>query len=368
MGSCSAEAPSEPACLSVSLQQYPQVGGHWLGPRVPETWRRMEGLTSPSYADSAPGQQEGVHCSPLILNIAPVRSGTSDVYSRVMPHPSLVLAQQAAELDALDGAVNDHKEPKYWPYALGNNLSIEVYSKVYIDLESSVASDGIQNAERVRLRSLDFSAMNFDANRALIQAVLPEARFVAFLRNPIDRATSHCNFEFTKHVNTLKFADMYKVRSADLFHENALQVAEKFKGCSSEGHTAWECWQMSNRYGVAGCKNCRKTATSVLDSLYGAFLPWFQDFCPEDNFFARRLDDSDFGLDHNRASGDGSRPAEVHGARRRRVAGVTRQESTEESTLARQEFRCRLRPDAQHHPCIVAGVLGSIFRMISAGL
>jgi len=242
-----------------------------------------------------------MHCLPLVLNIAPMKSGTSDVYNRVMPHPSVVLAQQPPELEALDDAVNNSKEPKYWLFALGSNLSLEVYSRVYAGLGHAVASGGVRAAERARLRSLDFSAMNFETNPALIQAVIPEARFVAFLRDPVDRALSHYNFEFTRHVNTSKCADVYKVRSADIFHENAVQAVEKFRSCASEGHTARECWQLTNRYRVSGCKNHRRTTTYVLDSLYGAYLPWFREFFPRDSFFVRRLEDIDFALDHDRA-------------------------------------------------------------------
>jgi len=286
-------------CLSVGLRRCGELGGSWLGPKLPSAWRRLEGLSSPCYAGDR--STEEVHCFPLVMNIAPMKSGTSDVYNRVFPHPSIVLAQQPPELEALDDAVNNSKEPKYWLYALGSNLSLEVYAKVYAGLSDAVASGGVAAAERKRLMSLDFSAMTFETNPALIQAVVPEARFVAFLRNPIDRAISHYNFEFTKHVNTSKCADMYKVRSADIFHDNAVQAVEKYKSCMAEGHSARECWQFTNRWRVVGCKNHKRTASYVLDSLYGAYLPWFQEYYPSSSFFVRRLEDIDFGLDRDRA-------------------------------------------------------------------
>ncbi|CAK0899837.1 unnamed protein product [Prorocentrum cordatum] len=143
MGSCLApegstagaeQVPGGARCLSVGLEQCQQRRGEWLGPRLPPQWQRLKGSLSPCYADGPGGR---VRCLPLVLNLAPSKSGTEDLYKRLLAHPAVVKNDGIGSTN-YEGFYAS-KEPTFWTHAEVDNYTLEDFARAYDQLAITVA-------------------------------------------------------------------------------------------------------------------------------------------------------------------------------------------------------------------------------------
>ncbi|CAK0848490.1 unnamed protein product [Prorocentrum cordatum] len=276
-------------------------------PALPSAWRRVSGVRSPCYHAGSDGE---LACLPLLLNLAPPKCGTTDLYYRVLANPSVVEGEQVVALDEIEG--NAVKEPKYWLHGVKHGMPVEVYAQVYLPLARAVAGPSANSTQlegspgpagagagaHQELLSMDFSATNFCARPAALWRVLPESRFVAVLRDPVKRAESHFNFAFTMYYSA---PGCHHEHSPAFLHENVVNITAAFRTCLADFGRTW-CWEQQRGPDRGPCSERARSPRFVLDGLYGTSLVRFLDFYPRDRFFLRRLDELDFRRDKKTAA------------------------------------------------------------------
>jgi len=320
MGSCLApegpaagaqQVPGGAGCLSVGVEQCQQRRGEWLGPRPPPQWQRLKGTLNPCYSDGPGGR---VRCLPLVLNLAPSKSGTEDLYKRLLAHPAVV-KNDAFGSTGYEGFYAS-KEPTFWTHAEVDNYTLEDFAQAYDQLAVTVADmakvQGRQTPTSSRLLNfmkmfrkkrrrepagianavgIDFSAVTMDASPALIFAAMPESRFVALMRDPLKRAESQWNFAFARIDS--KGCPLAGKHTQEKYHETAAMIVGEFNGCTANASPV-DCWRLMQKRRTWGCRQWATSAKFILWSLYGVYLPWFLEYFPREQMFVRRLEDVDF--------------------------------------------------------------------------
>jgi len=156
-------------------------------------------------------------CLPSIYMIGPQKTGTTDMFMRLMRHP-----------DAVEPA---RKEPHYWSRYANDTFRVHRYiSKFYVDYVVRRTLDPADHAFTV-----DASATYFYANRymdistaQLIYAHSSQSRILVLLRNPIDRTRSDFFF-FGETCNRTRAA-----LDLTTFDVNVRRTVESFGRCITD--------------------------------------------------------------------------------------------------------------------------------------
>lgn len=194
-------------------------------------------------------------CVPMVYFIGFPRSGSTQLYKMLTSHPDLA------------GGMN--KEPHWWTRYLfsskfpHNILAVVRYLSHFREASEQIANntgqlliDGSQSTVwDVRTNS------NFCALPHLITSVVPNAKFIILMRNPVDRLFSDFRYLCEEALRIkLKGRGSNKTEiereqifnddpafnvSADVFHKVVQQEIDSFHGCLASGNSIDICTHLS---------------------------------------------------------------------------------------------------------------------------
>lgn len=170
------------------LNSFPLVSQATSGARIHQNSRSRCYNSGPS-----------VTCLPLVYNLAPQKSGTTDMYSRLTKHPNIIESKT--------------KEPHFWSQAIvrreHRNFKVEDKLNAYLDNYHQLVAEKTTSNEASDLFAMDFSTDTLYLQRSkadkqhdvsqlstarVLKSFQPSAKFLVILRNPIDRVVSDYNY------------------------------------------------------------------------------------------------------------------------------------------------------------------------------
>eukprot|EP00933_Yihiella_yeosuensis_P055436 TRINITY_DN5421_c0_g5_i1.p1 TRINITY_DN5421_c0_g5~~TRINITY_DN5421_c0_g5_i1.p1 ORF type:complete len:457 (-),score=61.78 TRINITY_DN5421_c0_g5_i1:80-1450(-) len=301
LGSCVASAKHEalPQGAKICWDSLDPVScgaedGIWLGPSIPADWQ-LEGRCYRKGTDSS-----RMACLPSIINLAPPKSGTTDLYRRLTGDSRMVPGDSSGSpLCAGRPAFWCQKEPNFWQMLSHSNSSLAEYTSFYKQLSDKTAERLGKESDLGLLASLDWSPLTFDVNPRWIQSAFSEARFVALLRDPVKRALSDYNYVFFVIAPSCGRQGRHRPGqgSPRHFHDVVQRGINIWKAClSAPGSSVVECWRKTAEVRSLNCETFRAagSAAFVLRGLYSVYLGWFLESFPRSQFFVRRSEDMDF--------------------------------------------------------------------------
>ena len=203
----------------------------------------------------------------------------------------------------LDEALRNHtqiahiqsKEPHWWTrkplHNLDHNHLQQVVSQYlfkysYAAKNISVHKDCITyDGSQSTLWDSNFNRTDYCAMPAVISQVLPEAKFIVVMRNPITRLYSSYLYGYTLHfnMNISKWPEKVRMDPAGNFHHYVVSVIQHFNECLLN-HSLYEC---TNENGNPFWGMRYKLTVSIY---YVHLLKWLQ-FYPKEQFLFLRTDD-----------------------------------------------------------------------------
>ena len=125
-----------------------------------------------------------------------------------------------------------------------------------------------------------------------VSHVLPHAKFIVVMRNPVARTYSHflysCTLNFTEDISN--WPDNLRRNVAEVFHEEVEKEIGHFTECRSRNRSAFECASDKHfsREEKAGCGN---VGYRLIVSLYYIHIRKWMQFFPKEQFLFLRLED-----------------------------------------------------------------------------
>ena len=231
-------------------------------------------------------QNKTLLCLPNFFIAGFPKSGTTTLHEALHHHTQIAPIQS--------------KEPHWWTRTPLHDLDHNHLQRVVLQylfrysyaakkinvLKNCITYDGSQST----LWDSNFNRQDYCAMPAVISQVLPEAKFIVVMRNPITRLYSNYLFWYTLRLgmNISKWPEEVRMDPAGNFHNNVVSVIQHFNGCLLN-HSLYECanenGNLEDRYLFAGMRH--KLTVSIY---YVHLLKWFQ-FYSKEQFLFLRTDD-----------------------------------------------------------------------------
>lgn len=221
--------------------------------------------------------QKTLFCIPKVFFAGYPKSASTTLHELILRHPLIV-----------SGA---RKEPHWWtkyPYNPGfphNILTVLMYLKLYRS-----ASDYIQQYPGALAIDSSQSTI-WDTQRSpnicdiprLISTVVPDAKYIVIMREPISRLFSDFTFLCVRRQRT-SFTKSFSERAADIFHEATLKKVEEFEKCLGNSTES-----LCTRYSLDEVANCREVRMGI--SLYYIHIAKWLGIVPREQFLFLRTED-----------------------------------------------------------------------------
>ena len=220
-----------------------------------------------------------------------MKSGTTTLYNALIQHPDIVATVS--------------KEPQWW-YRLP--LSSEYYiqpmmkqhitsyfrflftaSRIIFTSPSSITLDA--SADTINRSPYVINSQDYCTLPALISNVLPNAKFVILMRNPVTRTYSHFLYACTQHFtwNTTRWPEMIGKHPADHFHQQVIFSINNFTECLQQ-FSLFECtnmWRFQSRF----IEPCGAVGFRLTTSIYYSYIAKWLQFFPKEQFLFLRTED-----------------------------------------------------------------------------
>ena len=254
-----------------------------------------------------------LRCMPYFFIAGFPKCGSTSIHSALRRHPMIVVT-----------ATN--KEPHWWtrvPLKLSkavdprstNVTAVKEFNHVYLKLvvlrylinyfnaaktigghNDSITYDGSQSTlwdSNFFVNTQDYCAMP-----ATISRVLPRAKFVVIMRNPITRLYSHYLYNCARYLgrNISRWPEKMK-KEADLagkFHEEVELETKRFNKCiANNNNSLFECVNQ-NTFKPG---ECGRVGPKLGISIYFVHLVKWLQFYPKEQFLFLRMEDIDNNTD-----------------------------------------------------------------------
>eukprot|EP00928_Gymnodinium_smaydae_P023522 TRINITY_DN19380_c0_g2_i1.p1 TRINITY_DN19380_c0_g2~~TRINITY_DN19380_c0_g2_i1.p1 ORF type:complete len:830 (-),score=70.83 TRINITY_DN19380_c0_g2_i1:132-2417(-) len=224
---------------------------------------------------------------PSFFTLAPQKSGTTDIYSRLLSHPHIVSTT--------------HKEQFFWT-RLGNvtNLTASFLAYVANFNDLTQRKNFGMPYERLRLRSGDFTAdyLYLDHTSPTLgktpmerlDAWQPSAKFVVVLRDPANRLLS--DYTYFSRCNPVR-----ETPSGEQLHANVEETLLRFEKCLADSSAYLLPCAFQPYFNHAGCTTDLQWPHDgrPVVGAYDVFLSRWMKVFPRSQFFVTRLEDYDVG-------------------------------------------------------------------------
>ena len=223
---------------------------------------------------------ECIHCLPYFFIAGFAKCGTTSLHTALSKHPQIVPPM--------------YKEPHWW-----SNLPLGDFSPQYLRARTMLYLQYFESASSQNNKitydasqSLLFGSPfkdDYCLNAAVVSRMVPNAKFIVIMRNPVDRLYSGY-FAFSKDYS--KWPASMQQNAALYFHLKAEEAIGQFKDCLSQGNSSYECSTVELRNWMKVKKKNRENS-NVRPSLgiyYIYVLKWIQ-FYPIENFLFLKTED-----------------------------------------------------------------------------
>ena len=224
---------------------------------------------------------ECIHCLPYFFIPGFPKCGTTSLYFILSQHPQI--------------APPSRKAIHLW-----SNVPLRDFRSDYLKARVILYSQYFENASvQPDVITYDGSPSLFIAspfkndyyclNAAVVSRMVPNAKFVVIMRNPVDRLYSGY-FAFSEDYS--KWPASMQQNAALYFHLKAEEAIGQFKDCLSQGNSSYECSTVELRNWMKVKKKNRGNS-NVRPSLgiyYIYVLKWIQ-FYPIENFLFLKTED-----------------------------------------------------------------------------
>ena len=235
------------------------------------------GILAPALAR----RKTSLFCLPAFFLAGFPKSGTTTLHKALSRHRMISRPSE--------------KEPHWWtrmPLANEDQDYLRLATLRYLLYFSAEAEGSVRRRPGLLLYDASQSTLwdsNFAAEdnqehcamAAAVSHVLPAARFIVVMREPVSRTYSHYVYSCTWNGR--------RPASAGQFHEEALAAVSHLNSCLSHS-SLFEC-AADRMFGVAGKRQCGSLGYRLLVSLYHLHLGKWLQFFPRNQFLFLRLED-----------------------------------------------------------------------------
>ena len=213
-------------------------------------------------------------------------------------------------LSKLQGIVAPQgKEPHWWTRTLSLSRSNLEYTPIafmsYAHFFGTISSRLTLAEPNTRLITYDgsqstlwdsnffYSDQDFCAMPAVISRVLPNAKFIVIMRNPVTRLYSHFMYSCKLHHGRVKnWPIQVKLNGTRLFHEQVTKDVAAFNECLKR-MSAFECVgsSISQSMGTQESATCGKVHHRLAIGLYAVHIKKWLQFFPQENFLFLKMED-----------------------------------------------------------------------------
>ena len=223
-------------------------------------------------------------CLPNFFIAGFPKSGTTTLHEALCYHTQIAHIQR--------------KEPHWWTRTPLHDLNQKHLQRVvsqylfrysYAAKKISVHKDCITyDGSQSTLWDSNFNRTDYCAMPAVILQVLPEAKFIVVMRNPITRLYSSYLYGYTLRLGTNidKWPEEVRMDPAGIFHHKVVSAIQYFNECLLN-HSLYECTNENINLKDPSWGMRYKLTVSIY---YVHLLKWLQ-FYPKEQFLFLRTDD-----------------------------------------------------------------------------
>jgi len=223
------------------------------------------------YQKTAKSRTE-IACLPAVFLAGMPKCGTSDLWSSLTEHPLLIRGRS--------------KEPHYWSRFFHDSSTLYYSRKLN---SSAVLQEGIEVSGQCHHNSLtvDGSASTFWDSRKrgsemipqIIHRVLPNAKIIVILRDPVERIYSEYLYF---HPN--------KSKNADTFHDVIQATVLSFEECSKK-YSTYDCTHNTTMRRQTQTHKIAYTSARLFVGMYHIYLQDWLKYYPRSSLHFLRLED-----------------------------------------------------------------------------
>ena len=235
-------------------------------------------------------ESKTLFCMPSFFIAGFPKSGTTSLAAALNQHPQIAIPRK--------------KEGHWWTRVVLHELNHDYlrlvvlrYLANYMNAsqtismhEDAITYDGSQST----LWDSNFfsNGKDYCATPAAISNVLPEAKFVVVMRNPITRLYSHYLYSCSHYMsnNITKWPEEMRINPAGSFHKAVASTIKQFNECLRI-KSLFECVSESGHSG-GGCGD-PKVGKYLAVSIYHVHLLKWMQFYPKKQFLFLRMEDMD---------------------------------------------------------------------------
>ena len=244
--------------------------------------KELDSLYKSISAPSLNPSKKSLMCLPAFFVAGFPKSGTTTLHTVLHGHKEIAVAK---------------KEPHWWtraPLVKGTNpnylrLTTLYYIQRYYNLANSEVQEDhqllIYDASQSTLWDSIFHVDNQDycAMPIAVSHILPSAKFVVVMRNPVERIFSHY-VSFCTGKNS-------QPPPSNVFHESVVANVNFFRKCVSKNHSVYECANDKQFTKPPITVGCGAVGYHLIIGMYYLHLKKWMQFYPRESFLFLRTDD-----------------------------------------------------------------------------
>ena len=250
-------------------------------------WSILPNEFSAKYKNFCWYQGPTLHCLPYFFIAGFPKSGTTSLYSAVVNHPEIFDIGKS------------RKEPHWWTRRHVRKTNFTTYFRKFSRASQNIslhADHVFCDASQSTLWDSAFFANGQDycAMTTAISRVLPDAKFIVLMRNPVTRIHSHylwsCSYALGNDTSIWP-SKVYR-NARNNFHDMVLSGIKTFNNCLHDS-SLYECTNVmtSNFKAMRWQESCGYITHQIFVGLYYVHIfKWLQ-FYLMDNFLFLRTED-----------------------------------------------------------------------------
>ena len=283
-----------PCWMAEEPKGYPGWGKRLMAYFNPEH-ERVPRNTKTNLFDESYNGSKRLNCLPSFFLAGFPKCASTTVHDALRKHPQIVPPFK--------------KEPHYWARAWGLRLSqsfrteyistsFMTYTLFFKQLSTQLVAspmdlityDGSQST--LWDSNFFYKGQEYCAMPAVISRVLPNAKFIIVMRNPVTRLYSHFMFSNQLSFGQVKnWPHQLRENGAAIFHAEVMAEMENFNDCRTN-KSLFECvnvWTTSKPVTIEGIKFDKFHRLSI--GLYAVHIRKWLQFYPRENFLFIRTED-----------------------------------------------------------------------------
>ena len=252
-------------------------------------WRYNHYLSKPADKNSV---NNITICLPYFFLAGFPKSATTTVHKFLSKHAQIIAPRE--------------KEPHWWTRVL-HLASSKEFNPEYFRISLIAYTIFFKNISSKLNKTLDYQLITYDGSQSLLwdsnfyykgqdycampavlSRVLPNAKFIIVMRNPVTRLYSHflfsCKLQYTTH-----WARFFQGTEAQVFHEQVTKDISAFKACLKTMST-FECTSRMIAIKKSN-KNCNQIWHKLNIGMYVLHIKKWLQFYPIENFLFIKMED-----------------------------------------------------------------------------